>query len=42
MIDDLGYDGNHIKGSIDITDKRIGVNSLSYNGHYGLNNKTIT
>ena len=33
VIDDQGYDGNHINGIIDLTDEGIGV---CYNGPYGL------
>ena len=29
MIDDHGYDGNHIDGIIDLTYKRVGVGQLS-------------
>ena len=33
MIDDHGYDGNHVNGIIDLTEKGLGV---CYFGPYGL------
>ena len=32
MIDDHGYDGNHINRIIDLTDKEIGVRQSYLNG----------